>query len=196
MKGKVIVIEGLDGSGKGTQTPLLCDFLSQSGLRVRKLSFPCYESRSSELVKMYLSGELGKMPTMWEHMPPLHFTPSTDTPSFVSDWKKDYLSGTVFVADRYATSNIIYQMSKLKTAQQRDEFIEWSEGYEYVKLGIPRPDMVIYLDMPVDISQKLMSGRYDGDENKKDIHEKNVAFLEKLQKRCYVCRKKMRLAHR
>lgn len=190
MKGKVIVIEGLDGSGKGTQTPLLCDFLSQSGLRVRKLSFPCYESRSSELVKMYLSGELGQNADDVGAYAASSFYAVDRYASFVSDWKKDYLSGTVFVADRYATSNIIYQMSKLKTAQQRDEFIEWSEDYEYVKLGIPRPDIVIYLDMPVDISQKLMSGRYDGDENKKDIHEKNIAFLENCRNAAMYAAKK------
>ena len=81
------------------------------------------------------------------------------------------------MSDRYATSNIIYQMCKLSTSREKNEFITWAEDFEYNKLGIPKPDLVIYLDMPIDISQKLMTSRYAGDETKKDIHEKNTEFL-------------------
>lgn len=181
MVGKVIVIEGLDGSGKGTQTPLLCDYLERLGKKVRKLSFPCYDSNSSALVKMYLGGELGGSADDVGAFAASSFYAVDRYASYVSDWKKDYLSGTVLVADRYATSNIIYQMSKLGSEAEKDSFINWSEDYEYIKLGIPRPDLVIYLDMPVEISQRLMSGRYKGDELKKDIHEKDVAFLNQCR---------------
>ncbi len=181
MKGKVIVIEGLDGSGKGTQTPLLCEFLRQKLGDVRKLSFPCYESESSALVKMYLEGKLGKNADDVGPFAASAFYAVDRFASFVTDWKEEYQKGKVFVADRYATSNIIYQMSKLETDAAKDEFIRWSEDFEYNKLGIPRPDLVIYLDMPVEISQKLMSKRYSGDESKKDIHEKNIEFLKKCR---------------
>ncbi|MDE6111396.1 MAG: deoxynucleoside kinase, partial [Eubacterium sp.] len=97
------------------------------------------------------------------------------------DWGKDYENGTVILADRYATSNSIYQMEKIDESEW-DKYLEWSADFEYNKIGIPKPDMVIYLDMPVEISQKLMSARYNGDEGKKDVHEVNVEFLKKCRK--------------
>ncbi len=177
MIGKVIVIEGLDGSGKGTQTPLLYEFLKNQFSKVRKLSFPCYESDSSALVRMYLNGELGNNADDVGPFAASSFYAVDRFASFVTDWKDDYEDGTVFVSDRYATSNIIYQMCKLSTSREKNEFITWAEDFEYNKLGIPKPDLVIYLDMPIDISQKLMTSRYAGDETKKDIHEKNTEFL-------------------
>ena len=91
-------------------------------------------------------------------------------------WEHDYKEGSLVLAARYVTSNCIYQMTKLPKEQWED-FIGWLEDYEYDKLGLPRPDKVIFLDMPIEISQKLMSGRYGGDESKKDIHEANVEPL-------------------
>ena len=182
MKGKIIVIEGLDGSGKGTQTPLLCDFLKSRGKNIKRLSFPCYESKSSELVKMYLSGELGSNISDVNSYAASTFYAVDRYASFITDWKQKYETGSWFVADRYATSNIIYQMEKLETKNNRDEFIDWVEDFEYCKLGIPRPDLVLYLDMPVEISQRLMESRYKGDNSKKDLHEKNVEFLKNCRK--------------
>ena len=96
------------------------------------------------------------------------------------DWKKDYERGTLIVADRYATSNSIYQMEKLDQSEW-NAYLSWSADFEYQKLGIPKPDLVLFLDMPVEISQRLMSERYGGDESEKDVHENNVSFLEKCR---------------
>lgn len=177
MKGKVIVIEGLDGSGKGTQTPLLCEALKKKGRPVEKLSFPCYESDSSALVKMYLSGKFGDHAGAVNAYAASTFYAVDRYASYTTSWKEPYKNGAWFVADRYATSNIIYQMGKLSSIAERDEFIEWSSDFEYKKLEIPKPDLVIFLDMPIEISQKLMESRYHGDTSKKDLHERDIAFL-------------------
>ena len=96
--------------------------------------------------------------------------------SFLLDWKKDYDAGALVLADRYTTSNPIYQMTKLPK-DEWDAYLSWVDDYEYGKLELPRPDRVIFLDMPVEVSQKMMTRRYEGDEAKKDVHESNVQFL-------------------
>lgn len=176
MASKLIVIEGLDGSGKGTQSELVCKALSDRGHKVKKLTFPDYNSPTSALVKMYLGGELGDSPDDVNAYAASTFYAVDRAASFIKDWKKDYEQCDYIVLDRYVTSNIIYQMSKVND-NERDSYIEWCEDLEYNRLGVPKPDVVIYLDMPPHVSQKLMSGRYKGDESKKDIHEKNMSFL-------------------
>ena len=178
---KLIVIEGLDGSGKSTQLELLISALEKDGKRVRKIKLPDYESPSSTLVKMYLGGEFGKDPNAVNAYAAGAFYAVDRYASFTLDWKTDYESDKIIVADRYATSNSIYQTEKIAEADW-DSYLDWSADFEYNKLGIPKPDAVIYLDMPVDISQKLMTGRYGGNESKKDVHEADVAFLEKCRK--------------
>lgn len=178
---KLIVIEGLDGSGKSTQFELLISALEKDGKRVRKIKLPDYESPSSTLVKMYLGGEFGKDPNAVNAYAAGAFYAVDRYASFTLDWKTDYESDKIIVADRYATSNSIYQTEKIAEADW-DSYLDWSADFEYNKLGIPKPDAVIYLDMPVDISQKLMTGRYGGNESKKDVHEADVAFLEKCRK--------------
>lgn len=178
---KLIVIEGLDGSGKSTQLELLISALEKDGKRVRKIKLPGYESPSSTLVKMYLGGEFGKDPNAVNAYAAGAFYAVDRYASFTLDWKSDYESDKIIVADRYATSNSIYQTEKIAEADW-DSYLDWSADFEYNKLGIPKPDAVIYLDMPVDISQKLMTGRYGGNESKKDVHEADVAFLEKCRK--------------
>ena len=178
---KLIVIEGLDGSRKSTQLELLISALEKGGKRVRKIELPDYESPSSTLVKMYLGGEFGKDPNAVNAYAAGAFYAVDRYASFTLDWKSDYESDKIIVADRYATSNSIYQTEKIAEADW-DSYLDWSADFEYNKLGIPKPDAVIYLDMPVDISQKLMTGRYGGNESKKDVHEADVAFLEKCRK--------------
>jgi len=179
--GKLIVIEGLDGSGKATQTKLLCDSLSKLDIEYTKLSFPNYESPSSALVKMYLSGELAASADDVNAYAASVFYAADRCATFIKEYKHDYDNGRLFISDRYATSNAIYQTSKLPK-EEWNEFLLWLEDLEYNKLGVPRPDLVIYLDMEVPVSQKLMSQRYGGDESKKDIHEKNIKFLKKCRK--------------
>ena len=178
---KLIVIEGLDGSGKSTQAELLEKSLKENGVNYRKIKLPDYESPSSTLVKMYLSGDFGKEAAAVNAYAAGAFYAVDRYASFNLDWKKDYDSDTLIIADRYATSNSIYQMEKLDGSKW-DEYLNWSEDFEYNKMGIPRPDLVIFLDMPVEVSQKLMTSRYDGDEGKKDVHEANVEFLKKCRK--------------
>lgn len=181
MTSKIIVIEGLDGSGKATQTALLAQKLSDRGIKVRRLEYPDYDSPSSSLVKMYLGGEFGSKPEDVNAYAASAFYAVDRAAGFLGDWKADYQSGTLFLCDRYCTSNIIYQMAKVSDAE-RDAFIEWQADFEYDKLGLPRPDAVIYLDVSPDVSQKLMEKRYGGDQSKKDLHESNLSFLLSCRK--------------
>lgn len=183
----LLVLEGLDGSGKGTQTQLLLEKLTSrsekaGGPGVRKVTFPDYNSPSSALVKMYLNGEFGSDPQAVNAYAASTFYAVDRFASFQKDWKADYEQGKTILADRYATSNYIYQMGKLPESQWED-YLSWVEDLEYGKLGLPKPDRVIFLDMPIEISQKLLSQRYHGDEEKKDIHESHLEFL----RRCALC---------
>lgn len=175
-KGKIIVIEGLDGSGKNTQARLLTEALSKK-MNVKRLSFPDYDSQSSALVKMYLNGELGDNPMDINAYAASAFYAVDRIASYLKCWQADYLKGVNFVFDRYTTSNAVYMLSKLEDSE-KEEYLSWLSDFEFNKMGLPKPDKVIYLDMPTEISQRLMSKRYAGDESKKDLHEKNVDFLK------------------
>lgn len=175
-KCRLIVIDGLDGSGKATQTKRLCERLCAAGCKARTLSFPDYESDGSAAVRMYLGGQLGDSPDDVNAYAASSFYAVDRVVSFLNSWGKDYKTYDYIIADRYVTSNIIHQMAKLK-ADERDDYIDWLYDYEYNRLGIPAPDTVIFLDVDPAVSQKLMLGRYKGDESKKDIHESNVAYL-------------------
>ena len=176
MKSKIIVIEGLDGSGKATQTALLAEKLGKKGLKVRRLEYPDYDSPASALVKMYLGGEFGSKPEDVNAYAASAFYAVDRAASYLKSWKQDYQDDVIFLCDRYATSNIIYQMAKVPP-QERDAFIAWQEDFEYDRLGLPRPDAVLYLDVAPEVSQKLMEKRYGGDNSKKDLHESNLRFL-------------------
>lgn len=173
---KIIVIEGLDGSGKATQTKLLAERLKAQGRCVRQLSFPDYASKGSAPVQMYLNGEFGSRPGDVNAYAASAFYAVDRAASFLKDWQRDYRAGTLLLSDRYCTSNIIYQMAKVSDGE-RDAFIRWQADFEYDKLGLPRPDLVLYLDVEPEVSQKLMEQRYGGDNSKKDLHESNLEFL-------------------
>lgn len=177
-KGKLIVIEGLDGSGKGTQAAELVKNLSAGGAPVRKVSFPDYASDSSALVKMYLSGQFGKDPQDVNAYAASTFYAVDRFASFKRDWGGFYEGGGIVVADRYTTSNAVHQCSKLPQ-EQWDAFLAWLFDFEYHLLGIPSPDLVVYLSVDPAVSQRLMTGRYQGDESRKDIHEGNLAYLRR-----------------
>jgi len=180
MPGKLVVIEGLDGSGKSTQLGLLGDKISRLGYETREIKLPNYEDASSELVKMYLDGRFGKKPEDVNVYAASSFFAVDRYVSYNCYWKSDYLAGKLILSDRYTTSNAYHQAIKLPR-EQWNEYLNWLEDYEYIKLGIPKPDVVVYLDMPVCVSQILLTNRYLGDEIKKDIHEKNLEYL-------YACR--------
>lgn len=174
--GRLLVLEGLDGSGKSTQTERLKEALLAAGETVRQIKLPDYDAPSSTLVRQYLAGDFGNDPQAVNAYAASSFYAVDRVASFLLDWKTDYDAGSLILADRYTTSNPIYQMTKLPKAEW-DAFLIWADDYEFGKLGLPRPDRVIFLDMPVEVSQKMMTRRYEGDEGKKDVHERNVQFL-------------------
>lgn len=178
--GKLIVIEGLDGSGKSTQLALLRERLEKEGFSVCQIKLPNYDDPACELVKMYLGGRFGSDPDAVNAYAASSFYAVDRYVSYHCGWKPDYLEGKVILSDRYTTSNAYHQLTKVPESSY-DDFLRWLEDFEYVKLGIPSPDVVIYLDMPVDISQTLMTDRYHGDESKKDIHERNLSYLDKCR---------------
>ena len=177
---RLIVIEGLDGSGKSTQTEILKKRLKDAGTTAKHIKLPDYDAQSSALVKMYLGGDFGKNPADVNAYAASSFYAVDRYANYVCKWKKDYDDGIPIVADRYTTSNAAHQMTKLDR-HDWDAYLSWLEDFEYGKLEIPKPVLVLYLDMPVEISQKLMTSRYDGDENKKDVHEANVNYLKKCR---------------
>ena len=179
--GKLIVIEGLDGCGKSTQLELLPKALKERGIDCKSVSFPQYESDSSALVKMYLSGRFGNKPGDVNAYAASVFYTVDRYASYKENWGEFYQNGGTVVSGRYTTSNAIHQTSKLPREEWED-FLNWLYDFEYNKIGIPKPDKVIFLDMPVEVSQKLLSNRYEGDEGKKDIHESDIEYLNNCRK--------------
>ena len=177
MCGKLIVLEGLDGSGKSTQLAEIGSYLEHHDFNVRKIKLPDYDDPSSSLVRMYLGGAFGSDPQNVNAYTASTFYAVDRAANYLRKWKEDYLSGKIILADRYTTSNAYHQLQKLPK-EEWDAYLAWLEDFEYIKLALPKPDCVIYLDMPIDVSQRLMSRRYDGDEKKKDIHEANIAYLQ------------------
>jgi dTMP kinase len=187
--GKLVVIEGLDGSGKSTQLDLLFEKLQNKGIDCKSVSFPDYANPSSTLVKMYLNGDFGKKPEDVNAFAASVLFAADRFASYTEKWKNDYLDGTLIFSDRYTPANALYQMTKLEP-EEWDSYLEWLFDFEYNKIGIPEPTMVVFLDMPVEVSQKLMTSRYNGDESKKDVHECDVAFLHKCREAAlYACAK-------
>ncbi|MBQ7302396.1 MAG: deoxynucleoside kinase [Clostridia bacterium] len=179
--GRLIVIDGLDGSGKSTQLARLHAHLDAADIAYTPISFPDYDQPSSALVKLYLSGAFGESADAVNAYAASSFYAVDRYASFKQFWQADYESDRLVVAARYTTSNAIHQMSKLPEAQW-DAFLEWLFYYEYEQLGLPKPDCVIFLDMPLDIAQQLLAARYEGDESKKDIHERDKQYLQTCRK--------------
>lgn len=176
-KGKLIVIEGLDGSGKGTQAAELAKNLAAGGAPVRKVSFPDYASDSSALVKMYLSGQFGKDPQDVNAYAASTFYAVDRFASFKRDWGGFYEGGGIVVADRYTTSNAVHQASKLLPGERKD-FLRWLFDTEYRLMGLPEPDLVLYLDMPTEITEKMMRQREAATGTHADIHEQDETYLK------------------
>ena len=176
MNGKLIVIEGLDGSGKGTQTAALAQTLREQGERVMQVSFPNYGSDAARLLDSYLHGDFGNDPNDVNPYAASTFFAIDRYASYHRNWKQFYLDGGTVIADRYTTSNAIHQCAKLPQTEW-DAFLDWLFRFEYAQMGLPEPALVVYLRVDPAISQTLLSGRYGGNENRKDIHEKNLPYL-------------------
>ncbi|WP_418567321.1 dTMP kinase [Peptacetobacter sp.] len=181
MNGKLIIIEsGSDASGKATQSEELLKKLTADGYNVRKVEYPNYKSESSTLVKMYLRGDFGKHADDVDAYIASTFFTADRYASFKTEWEEFYRSGGIVIADRYTTSNMVHQASKMEI-EERDKYLDWLEDYEYNLFKIPRPDEVIFLNVPVDYSIKLMENRknkFTG-EDEKDIHESDKNYLRK-----------------
>ena len=173
----LIVIEGVDGSGKQTQTELLYRRLAE--LRpVRRLTFPNYESDTSALVKLYLNGSFGEKAGDVNPYAASSFYAVDRIGGYLSDWGTDYQNGTVILCDRYTTSNAIHQAGKLSGAA-RQAYLDWLFDYEYRLLGLPEPDLVLFLDVPPEVSRQLTEHRRNKMTGaaQKDLHEKDAGHL-------------------
>lgn len=188
--GKLIIFEGLDGSGKGTQTELACQSLRQKGYDPLKITFPDYESESSALVKMYLSGQFGQKPDDVNAYAASTFYAVDRYASYKTSWGAAYRSNSLIISDRYTTSNAVHQCSKLPPMHW-DGFLEWLFDFEYKKLGLPAPDAVIYLAVDPDVSQRLITERYNGDQSKMDIQEKDTEYLARSRAAAEYCARKL-----
>ncbi len=179
MKGKLIVIEAGDGSGKATQTQMLYDRLViQSKAPVKKVEFPNYKSESSALIKMYLNGEFGTDPNSVNPFAASTFYTVDRFVSYKKEWQDFYQQGGIILADRYTTSNMVHQAAKIMDNQEREDYLDWLWDFEFNKFKLPIPDGVIFLDMPPEYSKKLISDRPNKfGEKDKDIHERNSEFL-------------------
>lgn len=177
-KGKLITIEAGDGSGKATQTKALYDRLLAEGYQVLKVEYPDYQSESSALVRMYLGGEFGQQAENVSAYGASAFFAVDRYASYLLKWRQAYESGWIILADRYTTSNMVHQAVKLKDSAEREEFLTWLWDFEFGRLQLPVPDRVIYLDMPPEISDRLINSRAAKDSSrKKDIHEKDTSYL-------------------
>lgn len=181
MKGKLFIIEGLDSSGKETQTKKLYERLKKENINVRKVEYPNYKSASSSLVKMYLNGDFGKNPNDVNAYIASTFYAVDRYASYKTEWEEFYKSGGIILADRYTTSNMIHQASKIEDKDEQQKFLNWLQEFEFGMYQLPKPDCVIFINMPPEYSKELMAKR----DNKitgmaqKDIHERDYEYLTK-----------------
>ena len=174
--GKLIVIEGTDGSGKSTQFQKLTQRLLEEGKQFKTLVFPQYSEPSSALIRMYLGGEFGTNPADVNAYAASAFYAVDRYASFKKDWGKWYEEGGLIVSDRYTTSNAVHQTSK-EPPQSRPAYLQWLYEFEYDKLGMPKPDLTIYLDVPTAFTEKLMRHREEETNTHADIHEQDLGYL-------------------
>ena len=176
MKGRLIVFEGTDGSGKATQSRLLCEHLRRDGVYLENINFPRYGKPSAAMVQEYLDGNLGKHPGDVNAYAASMFYAMDRYASYKQDWGDFYEAGGLIVADRYTTSNAVHQASKLPEGE-RTAYLEWLFHTEYELLGLPKPDLGVYLYMPTEITERMMRKREADTNTHADIHEQDAAYL-------------------
>ena len=177
-KGKLIVLEGIDGSGKSAQYRRICEKLKRDGIAYDHIVFPRYDNDSSALIRMYLSGQFGSHPNDVNAYTASTFFAVDRYASYKQDWGDKYLTGSFILSDRYTTSNAIHQGSKLPENELND-FFSWLSDLEYKKMGLPKPDLVIYLDVTIELSLSRMRRRQIKTHTSADIHEQDVHYLER-----------------
>ncbi len=179
--GKLIVIEGTDGSGKSTQFGKLTERMEREKIEFRKIVFPQYQEESSALIRMYLGGAFGHKPSDVNAYAASSFYAVDRYASYKKVWGQWYEQGGVVMADRYTTSNAVHQTSK-EPEEKQQEFLRWLYDFEYERLGLPQPDLVIYLDVPTAYTEKLMRGREAATGTNADIHEQDLEYLATCRK--------------
>lgn len=179
--GILIAIDGVDASGKQTQTELLKKRLEADGKKLKCVSFPAYDNESSALVKMYLNGKFGDKPSDVNAYATSTFFAADRYATYKTDWGKYYENGTLILADRYVSSNLIHQASKIDNPAEKDKFLSWLDDLEYNIYGLPRPNVTIFLDMPLEYGVVLMKDRANksNGNSQKDIHESDISYLKK-----------------
>lgn len=176
MKGTLIVLEGTDGCGKSTQLRMLCQRLERESIPFRQVEFPRYSSLSSGPVRMYLNGAFGSSPSDVNAYAASSFYAVDRYASYKEDWAEWYQRGGLVICGRYTTSNAIHQASKMPLAEQ-EVFFRWLYDFEFDKLGLPAPDLVLYLDLPTGLTVDLMRRREAETNTHGDIHERDTAYL-------------------
>lgn len=179
--GKLIVIEGTDGSGKSTQFRKLWEHLQADGIPFQHIVFPQYQEDSSALIRMYLGGRFGEKPSDVNAYAASSFFAVDRYASYKMNWGQWYEAGGLVLSDRYTTSNAVHQASK-EPEETREQFLHWLYDFEYDKLGLPRPDLTIYLDVPTDFTEKLLRHREQDTNTTADIHEKDMQYLATCRK--------------
>lgn len=174
--GKLIVFEGTDGSGKSTQFALLTKRLKAMNIDFRTIEFPQYSQPSSSLIRMYLGGEFGTRPTDVNAYAASTFYAVDRYASYRKVWRDYYQRGGLVLSDRYTTSNAVHQASK-EPARSREEFFRWLYELEYKHMELPKPDIVIYLDVSTELTSKMLRSREQATNTHADIHEQNMDYL-------------------
>lgn len=176
MKGKLIVLEGTDGAGKTTQVRLMARRLEEEGVPFRQVKFPRYGSPFAAPVERYLQGDLGKRPGDVSAYAASTLYAVDRYASYRQDWREDYEGGKLILTDRYTTSNAVHQAPKLPEEERR-AYLDWLFDLEYSRLALPVPDLVIYLDLPAEVSARMLRLRQEATHTKADIHEQDGAYL-------------------
>ena len=176
MLGKLIVFEGVDGSGKSTQFDMMCARFLSENREFKKLNFPRYDQPSSALIKMYLGGEFGDKPDSVNAYAASSFFAVDRYASFAQDWREYYNDGGFILTDRYTTSNVLHQGAKIPVGE-REDFFKWLYEYEFDRIGLPKPDMVVYMDIDAELATKRLRMRESETSTNADIHEKDLTYL-------------------
>ena len=192
----LIAVEGVDASGKETQTTLLYERLKEEGFSVKRITFPDYSSRAAGALKMYLDGEFGKSPYDVNPYVASTFFTIDRFASYKTDWGEALANGQIIIADRYTMSNMIHQGAKIDESEELEQFLDWLYNLEFCKFKLPKPDLVLFLDMPMDMRVSLLESRskiecYSSNRKGKDIHENDINYLERVHTCAQKIAKKM-----
>lgn len=178
--GKLFVIDGTDGSGKQTQFEKISKRLKEEGKNIKVVSFPNYESESSSLVKMYLSGKFGENAKDVSPYIASTFYAADRYATFKTEYEEFYNNGGIILADRYTTGNMVHQAGKIKDPVEREKFLDWLCDFEFNLYGLPVPTKAFFLNMPTEYALQLIKNRENKitHEQQKDIHERDKEHLK------------------